>query len=323
MNFRLSFFVLPFLFATNACMPSQSVAAVQPIATIKEAKITHRANEIRQMIKMHRIIQASMIVGSGAMIVGSGAMKLMQLYQFFRAGQSFFGKEKVAIEPESNKGKVASEVQNEIKAPVSENTDGILASSLKSLESGVRMFGFGVKNLFFYKDGWFILFGLFGGTVVKKLVNQYMHPDTLRWFVYAHVPYKRTVRLMNGFIEKLEDGQLPDIQKKFYHESFINAANQLVEYVEKICGYIAYKSDFLPDIQRTTGYSIGRYLFNCTNSWSREITELLNKEDVNYQVIRTSTIGFTAEIKQQLEHFASIESESKEDRLRVKYAAQI
>ncbi len=97
----------------------------------------------------------------------------------------------------------------------------------------------------------------------------------------------------------------------------------MVEYVEKMCGYIAYKSDSLPGIQRTTGYSIGRYLFNRTNDWSREITKLFNKKDINYQVIKTSITGFVIELKQQLEHFASIESESKEDRLRVKYAAQI
>ena len=310
MNFRLSFFVLPFLFATNACASSQPVAAVLPIATVKEAKIAHRANEIRQMIKRHRIIQASMIVGSGA-------MQLMQLYQI---GQIVFGKGEVAVESKP-------EIEEKAESPVVKNAGGILVSSLKSLGSGVGQLGSGVKNLFFSKKGWFVLFRLFASTgtmiITQKLVDWYMHPDTLHWFVYAHVPYKRTVRLMNGFIEKLEDGQLLDTQKKFYHESFINAANQLVEYVEKICGYIAYKSDSLPGIQRTTGYSIGRYLFNCTNSWSREITELLNKEDVNYRAIKTSTIGFTAEIKQQLEHFASIESESKEDRLRVKYAAQI
>ncbi len=304
MNFRLSFFSSVFLFATNICASSQPIAAVQPIAIIKEAKIIDRANEIRQMIKKHRIIQASMIVGSGA-------MQLMQLYQMW---QLVFGKREMIAKPEDKKA---------VEAPVSQNNDSIWASSLRSLEYGVKRLGSGVKNLFFSKDGWFILFGLLGGTVVQKLVNRYIHPDTLHWFVYAHVPYKRTVRLMDGFVEKCEDEQLLKTQKKFYHESLINAANQLVEYVEKMCGYIAYKSDSLPGIQRTTGYSIGRYIFNRTNDWSREITKLFNKKDINYQVVKTSITGFVIELKQQLEHFASIESESEEDRLRVKYAAQI
>jgi len=93
-------------------------------------KIIHHANEIRHMIKKHRIIQVSMIVGSGA-------MQLMQLYQM---GQVVFGKVEVGVE---------TEAKNEIKAPVSENPDGILVSSLKSLASGVKGLGSGVKNLFF------------------------------------------------------------------------------------------------------------------------------------------------------------------------------
>lgn len=142
----------------------------------------------------------------------------------------------------------------------------------------------------------------------------------MHWFVYARVPYQRTVRLIDEFIDELQDPTLQVEQHEFYHKSLVNGCNQLVEYSERVCAYMEYKSNRLDGTQKMLGLSIGRHLFNRTNDWVAEIRTLFEDDQLNYLKISKNITTFVSELTRQLDHFASIEGETHEERRRVKYA---
>lgn len=278
------------------------------IRTIKESRVAKRAQDIESMIKRHYYIQTSMTVGTA----------VVQLMQIYRLGKAIFGKSSQSDAPDASTSSPAELGKDVVPK---EEQDNIVVQLAKQLGSGI-------KNLFFTKKGLWKLVQGFGEVgsllmmqlMMEKLITRHWHPDTLHWFVYAQVPYRRTARLIDEFIDKLQDPTLPAEQHAFYHQSLINACNQLVEYAERICAYMEYKSNKLSGTQKMVGLSTGRYLFNRANDWAAEIRTYFADDKPHYLKINNNIAMFISELSRQLEHFASIEDETNEERLRVKYA---
>ncbi len=272
------------------------------IRTIEESQVEKRAHDIESMIKRHYYIHASMIAGTVV-------VDLMQIYQL---GKAIFGKSSESDTSDSGSTEPGKDIVSE------EAQCNILVQLAKDIGSGF-------KSIFFTRKGLSILLRAFGEVsamvIMQKLVSHYWHPDTLHWFVYARVPYQRTVRLIDEFIDELQNPMLQVEQHEFYHQSLVNGCNQLVEYSERVCAYMEYKSNRLLVITQTTiGLSIGRHLFNRTNDWVAEIRTLFEDDKPNYLKISKNITTFVSELTRQLDHFASIEGETHEERRRVKYA---
>lgn len=180
-------------------------------------------------------------------------------------------------------------------------------------------FGQATKDLFCTQDGWLSIAknGFYVGgqlsicLILKKIIDDLQHPNTITWYVSAKVPYKKITRVMSELVQRVHTRSLSVDQSDFYHLSLKNSCNQLANCGEGICAYMQYKSNSsaLSQSQRSMAYASSRYLFNYHNTWIKEVSALLESEKQQYSKVEQLVISYELELAHQIKLFSSLESE--------------
>jgi hypothetical protein len=179
----------------------------------------------------------------------------------------------------------------------------------------------GTKDLLFTSDGWkrmgsvgLYFTGQIGAFFLfQKISEMVYHPDTLRWYIYAKVPYPKTIAFIKELSKKLSEGI--DNPEELQHYQFLmnESCKQLVGYGEDMCAYMTYKSTGLSQHQQMLAERTARYLFNYQNDVFKKIFIELRKEKPLYGYIMAILQSYSDELKYQRKLFSSIEGETQEE----------
>jgi hypothetical protein len=187
-------------------------------------------------------------------------------------------------------------------------------------------FGHTTKNLFTTPQGWWTLgqCGLYYGSclaalyVTLRMPDDFVHPDTLRWYVHTHTPYEATTQLMKEAIIHLRD-KAPEQIKIDYHKQLLkDSFDRLVRYGEGICAYMTYKTKQLDEHERLVAERAARYFFVYYNAWLANVAAQYALDVPDYDALEKLITTYETEMGSQLCHFYAIEGETKRDKRAVR-----
>ena len=178
------------------------------------------------------------------------------------------------------------------------------------------------KELFGTVDGWkriggggLHIVGYIGAFFLfQKISDSVYHPDTLRWYIKAQIPYENTTIMIEDVAQRLMAVDHND-QKRMQYYQFVlcNLCKQLVGYGEDICAYMVYKSNNVLENQKMFAEGVSRYLFNYQNDIFATIFNELAQDTPQYSNIINIMKAYRGEMAYQRKLFSSIESETKEE----------
>lgn len=172
----------------------------------------------------------------------------------------------------------------------------------------------GFKDTFCTADGWQNLLKFCAGEaathfILQKIDTEFRHPDTLRWYVYAHVPYVRVIKTIKNLTIKLQEDDLDVQERKHYYFMLYGCCDRLSGYGEDMCAYMVYKSSDLEGRTALMAERMARYIMNYQNEFLGSIDAELERDVPDYHVIRNLITGYEAEMRSHRDMFAVIEGE--------------
>jgi hypothetical protein len=270
---------------------------------MQEKVIAHKAVLIKKMITKHDYAV------SGLMALGYLQQLSYWLPTLFTGAHYFFG------EPNSINTTIApicvcaSQQREKVKEL------GFFAGITKDFEDlfgtvdGWKRIGGGGLHIVGYIGAFFLF---------QKISDSVYHPDTLRWYIKAQIPYENTTIMIEDVAQRLTTADYND-QKRIQHYQFVlrNLCKQLVGYSEDICAYMIYKSNNVPENQKIFAEGVSRYLFNYQNDILATIFNELAEDAPEYNKIINIIKAYRVEMIYQRKLFSSIESETKEELRRI------
>lgn len=178
------------------------------------------------------------------------------------------------------------------------------------------------RFLFYTQEGWSSIvqtvIGAGSGIVISNVCEKFVHPDTSRWYVHAHVPYVLTITMMQEWLAAMHNDSLEfkcvDDHKKHVHL----LCDRLVQQGESICAYMVYKAKRLDEEEKALAKRAARSMFIAQNCWLQHISEQLFADNINYQELGKLLVAYEENISFQLNHFSVIEGETSQERYVVK-----
>ena len=172
----------------------------------------------------------------------------------------------------------------------------------------------GVKDTFCTVDGWKNLLQFCAGEaathfILQKIDTVFRHPDTLRWYVYAHVPYVRAIKTIKNITIRLQEDDFNAQSRDHYHSILYVCCDRLAGYGEDVCAYMVYKGSDLEGRTALMAERMARYLLNYHNEILGAICDELDKPEPNYQIINHSIGLYESEMRSHRDMFAVIEGE--------------
>ena len=172
----------------------------------------------------------------------------------------------------------------------------------------------GFKDTFCTVDGWQNLLKFCAGEaathfILQKIDTTFRHPDTLRWYIYAHVPYVRAIKTIKSLTVKLQANDLNAQERDHCHSMLYACCDRLSGYGEDICAYMVYKSTDLEGRTAEMAERMARYLLNSQNETLGAIGNELDKQEPDYQIIKQLIIVYESEMRSHRDMFAVIEGE--------------
>lgn len=179
----------------------------------------------------------------------------------------------------------------------------------------------GVRYLFYTKEGWVSLiqsgFSVGGFVVISQMGEQFIHPDTLRWYISAHAPYQVTIKLMQESINNLQ--ALNSEEECHVNTEMLQMlGDRLARQAERMCAYVTYKVKHLGAAEKIVGERAKNALLKTHHNYLSCIAEQLDTTEINYNAIERLLDGYQIAIAAQVNHFALIEGETSRDRASVK-----
>jgi len=185
-----------------------------------------------------------------------------------------------------------------------------------------QAFKAGLRSLFYTKEGWVSVaqcgLSIGGFVMISKVGERFVHPDTLYWYVNAHAPYKRTIKMIQEHLLVLQDASLDCSSIAIHKDSLDSLYDRLVRQSELICGYMTYKCKYLEDEEKAIGRRALNAMFNSQSDWLKRIALQLAADNQDYGEIEKLLVAYGADIASQLNHFSVIEGETAYDRSAVK-----
>src|SRR5204863_8241795 len=121
--------------------------------------------------------------------------------------------------------------------------------------------------------------------IMSIIAERIQHPDTLRWYLYAHIPYESTFSVMKVIIKKLESNTLSHEQTRYNHIFLRLAADRLTRYVEDIGAYMMYKGRVMDEQQPEMMNFAVTDLITTHNMWLAKIYEQINDQKPDYSIL--------------------------------------
>lgn len=172
----------------------------------------------------------------------------------------------------------------------------------------------GFKKTFFTADGWknicaFAFSSAATSFILQKVDTKFRHPDTLRWYVYAHVPYVKAIKTIKNLTVDLQAHDLTAQERDYYYFMLYTCCDQLSGYGEDMCAYMVYKSSELEGRAAEMAEKMARYLLNYQNEALGAIGDELDKQTPDYQIIKQLIAVYESEMRSHRDMFAVIEGE--------------
>ncbi len=262
---------------------------------LNQVLICKKAVAIQKMINRHQFIV------SGLMTLGS--------LQALAVGISFFS-DYFGEHSNVDNGGVKATEKMEVSSTQQEQKKGFFASLAHN-----------TKDLFCTSNGWYRIGlvclnigGQIGSTLIlQKVLDELYHPDTLRWYIHAHVPYEKITHTIESLAQKL---MVPDTyneeQITHYRQAITLFSQQLVGCGEDLCAYMTYKSAQLPECQNILAEKSARYLLHYQNDLFKKLFAELEQAYPRYDAIVNMMRAYRVELKYQRKLFSSIEAETKQ-----------
>lgn len=188
----------------------------------------------------------------------------------------------------------------------------------ETLKDGIWSFGSGTRDLFhdlfFTKQSWMSMLQFWisvsGANIIALISEEFIHPDTLRWYIHAHAPYHLTIIQMK---EKIKDGAVDGDILSLLHGCLVRQALLM-------CAYITYKVKHLDAAEKIIGERAKISMLTMQEKWLSDIEQQLQLQDAdrNYALIESMLDSYSLQIAKQIDHFALIEGETRRERLAIK-----
>lgn len=180
----------------------------------------------------------------------------------------------------------------------------------------------GAQYLFCTKEGWASLiqsgFSIGGFVVISQMGEKFIHPDTLRWYITAHVPYYLTIKLILEQLHILQDPAIDPEQRKIGNEMLHMLYNRLVNQAECMCAYMTYKINQFDAAEKIVGERAKNALFASHTNWLNRIEEQLNATEYDFKELENLVVKYEEAVAAQVNHFALVEGETQRERSAVK-----
>lgn len=175
----------------------------------------------------------------------------------------------------------------------------------------------GMKDLFCTSSGWQYLLTFCAGEaathfILQKVDTAFHHPDTLRWYIYAHVPYVRAINTIKNVTIELQASDLDAQARDHYYALLYAYCDRLSGYGEDMCAYMVYKSSELEGRTAEMAERMADYLLNYHNKALGAIGDELDKQTPDYQKVNQLITLYESEIRSYRDMFAVIEGELKQ-----------
>ena len=185
-----------------------------------------------------------------------------------------------------------------------------------------QSFKAGCRYLFYTQDGWVSIahsgLSIGGFVMISKACEEFVHPDTLRWYINTYAPYHVTIKMMKERIADLQDQSLAQEYRKVSEQIVHLSYDRLVRQAELACAYMTYKIKHLDDEEKAIAEKAKTLMIQCQNDWLTRISTQLNAVDHDYSALDTLLDSYEEAIRLQMNHFAAIEGETPRDRAAVK-----
>ncbi|HSC25504.1 MAG TPA: hypothetical protein VLB80_04810 [Candidatus Babeliales bacterium] len=185
-------------------------------------------------------------------------------------------------------------------------------------KSIIEAFCAGLSSLFYTQEGWISIahagLNIGGFIMISKVGEQFVHPDTLRWFIYTYASYEATIDLMQKRLLILRNDDL-ESEQTIIHREFLQLLHaRLIQQNELICAYMIYKSKRLTNEESLIAQKTIHSFFTMHNSWLQQIAAQWESDSSNYDQCHQLLEAYKTEIASHLKHFSTIEGESLRDR---------
>lgn len=184
----------------------------------------------------------------------------------------------------------------------------------------------GARQTFYTKEGWNSLFqsafslslGITGIVIISQMGEQYIHPNTLRWYITAYAPYEVTIKLIKERLRDLRnpfiDQQGSDMNNEMIHLLY----NGLITQAISMSAYMAYKVKSFDVAEKIVGERAKASLLKVHHKWLGDIESQLNSPELDYTQIESLLDAYAQAIGVQVSHFALVEGETRRERAVVK-----
>lgn len=185
-------------------------------------------------------------------------------------------------------------------------------------KSMIAAFKAGLRYYFYTENGWSSLIqsGIsLGGFMLvsvfcEKLCEEYVHSDTLHWYIKAHVPYRATIKMMQELLLELQDIPLQDDELTMeYIQRLQMLYKRLIVHSIALCGYMKYKSQLFDDKARVTGLQALDFMIAAQNRGLQKISEQLASANGDYSSLMRAITSLEDDNLFYIKHFALLEKE--------------
>ncbi len=192
---------------------------------------------------------------------------------------------------------------------------GLMPQEKKSM---IAAFKAGLRYYFYTENGWSSLIdsGIsLGGFMLvsvfcEKLCEEYVHSDTLHWYIKAHVPYRTTIEMMQELLLELQDMPIKDDELAAQHFQRLQMLyERLITHSIALCGYMKYKSQLFDDKAQATAQQALDFMIAAQNRGLQKISEQLVAAGGDYSSLMRAITSLEDDNLFYIKHFALLEKE--------------
>jgi hypothetical protein len=203
-------------------------------------------------------------------------------------------------------------------------TQELISQEKKSMAAAFKA---GLRYYFYTENGWSSLIhsGIsLGGFMLvsvfcEKLCKEYVHSDTLHWYIKAHVPYRATIEMMQGLLVELQDMPIQDDELAAqYIQRLQMLYERLITHSIALCGYMKYKSQLFDDKAQATAQQALDFMIAAQNRGLQKISEQLASASGDYKGLMKAITSLEDDNLFYIKHFALLEKEFLQDRSSLK-----
>lgn len=139
--------------------------------------------------------------------------------------------------------------------------------------------------------------------MLSYMINYAFHPNTLKWYTKKHIPYKKTVALIQEYALLLKTSlESPSDEIDYYMDTLTELMQELLTHVECMCAYLQYQAvEEHHDVQQHYN-AIVTFLLKAAHDWATHMMFLSFDTAQACDTCIHETHAFAEIVKRELEH---------------------